>query len=67
MSKVFMTPCQRPPQLWEVNQQDGQPNAFQRQQMQYVFRKIEKEVAEEAERRRAAVEEDEKLKQEEEA
>ncbi|KAK3842530.1 MAG: Dolichyl-phosphate-mannose-protein mannosyltransferase-domain-containing protein [Linnemannia gamsii] len=63
MSKVFMTPCQRPPQLWEVNRQDGQPNAYQRQQMQHVLRKMEKE---EATRHQAAEEEREKLKRQEE-
>ncbi|KAG0378220.1 hypothetical protein BGX24_004480 [Mortierella sp. AD032] len=63
MSKVFMTPCQRPPQLWEVNRQDGQPNAYQRQQMQHVLRKMEKE---EATRHQAAEEEREKLKGQEE-
>ncbi|KAG0262492.1 hypothetical protein BGZ95_004011 [Linnemannia exigua] len=62
MSKVFMTPCQRPPQLWEVNRQDGQPNAFQRQQMQHVLRKMEKE---EADRQRAVEEEKEELRRQE--
>lgn len=46
MEKVFMTPCQRPPQLWEVDEQKGEPGAFVRQQMQYIFRRIEKEAAE---------------------
>ncbi|KAF9540722.1 hypothetical protein EC957_003870 [Mortierella hygrophila] len=46
MEKVFMTPCQRPPQLWEVNEQKGEPGAFVKQQMQFIFRRIEKEAAE---------------------
>ncbi|KAF9907773.1 hypothetical protein EC991_010643 [Linnemannia zychae] len=65
MAKVFMTPCQRPPQLWGVNRQEGRPNAFQRQQMQYVFRKIEREFEqEEAEHLRVAKEKEEELKNE---
>lgn len=59
MEKVFMTPCQRPPQLWEVNEQKGEPGAFVRQQMQYIFRRIEKEAAE----KRSMEEEDEKARQ----
>ncbi|KAF9932540.1 hypothetical protein FBU30_007979 [Linnemannia zychae] len=46
MQNVFMTPCQRPPQLWEDNQQEGEPNEFQKQQMQYIIKKMEKEHAE---------------------
>jgi hypothetical protein len=60
-ANVFMTPCQRPPQLWEVNEQEGKPNAFQRQQMQYIFRRIEREDREKAERRKE-LEESEDLK-----
>lgn len=61
-ANVFMTPCQRPPQLWEVNEQEGKPNAFQRQQMQYIFRKIEKEAKVEAERRKRLEEEGAEVK-----
>ncbi|KAG0281983.1 hypothetical protein BGZ96_000956 [Linnemannia gamsii] len=57
-ANVFMTPCQRPPQLWDVNEQEGKPNAFQKQQMQYIFRKIEKDAKEEAERRKKLEEEE---------
>lgn len=59
MEKVFMTPCQRPPQLWEVNEQKGEPGAYMRQQMQYIFKRIEKEEAE----KRAIAEEEEAKKQ----
>ncbi|KAF9081328.1 hypothetical protein BGX23_001012 [Mortierella sp. AD031] len=62
MPWVFMTPCQRPPQLWEVNEQLGRPNPFQRQQMQHVLKKMEQEAAEgaatKAERQRVAEEEE---------
>ncbi|KAF9291651.1 hypothetical protein BGZ68_002973 [Mortierella alpina] len=43
MQHVFMTPSQRPPQLWHVNRQAGEPNPYQRQQMQAIFELIEKE------------------------
>ncbi|KAF9979387.1 hypothetical protein BGZ75_009761 [Mortierella antarctica] len=43
MQHLFMTPSQRPPQLWHVNQQAGEPNPYQRQQMQAIFETIEKE------------------------
>ncbi|KAF9999587.1 hypothetical protein BGZ80_006540, partial [Entomortierella chlamydospora] len=28
---IFMTPSQRPPQLWDVNEQKGRPDPYQRQ------------------------------------
>ncbi|KAI8347499.1 Dolichyl-phosphate-mannose-protein mannosyltransferase-domain-containing protein [Mortierella sp. GBAus27b] len=40
---IFMTPAQRPPQLWDVNQQKGKPNMYQRQQMQPVLEAMRKE------------------------
>ncbi|KAI8595428.1 hypothetical protein EDD21DRAFT_420667, partial [Dissophora ornata] len=43
MENLFMTPSQRPPQLWELNEQQGRPNAYQRQQLRAVFEVIEKE------------------------
>ncbi|KAK3827906.1 MAG: hypothetical protein J3Q66DRAFT_409014 [Benniella sp.] len=43
MDSLFMTPAQRPPQLWEVNEQKGQPTMYQRQQMQAIFEAMRKE------------------------
>ncbi|KAF9206431.1 hypothetical protein BGZ49_002467 [Haplosporangium sp. Z 27] len=40
---IFMTPSQRPPQLWDIHEQKGQPNPYQRQQMQSVLEMIAKE------------------------
>ncbi|KAF9095600.1 hypothetical protein BGX27_001252 [Mortierella sp. AM989] len=45
---VFMTPSQRPPQLWDVNTQKGRPNAYQRQQMHSVLEMIKNEENEKA-------------------
>ncbi|KAF8986231.1 hypothetical protein BGZ46_007762 [Entomortierella lignicola] len=40
---IFMTPSQCPPQLWDIHEQKGQPNPYQRQQMQLVLEMIAKE------------------------
>ncbi|KAF9345807.1 hypothetical protein BGX26_002724 [Mortierella sp. AD094] len=47
---IFMTPSQRPPQLWDVNEQKGRPNPYQRQQMHSVLEMVQKEAKEKAER-----------------
>ncbi|KAG0318801.1 hypothetical protein BGZ99_005451 [Dissophora globulifera] len=62
MDDIFMTPCQRPPQLWTVNEQKGRPNPYQRQQMQAIFEAMRKE--EHAKRQRG--EEEEKMRMDEE-
>ncbi|KAF9353704.1 hypothetical protein BGX34_011410 [Mortierella sp. NVP85] len=51
MDSLFMTPAQRPPQLWEMNEQKGQPTMYQRQQMQAVFEAMRKEDEEKKRRK----------------
>ncbi|KAG0301534.1 hypothetical protein BGZ98_008270, partial [Dissophora globulifera] len=62
MDDIFMTPCQRPPQLWTVNEQKGRPNPYQRQQMQAIFEAMRKEEQEKRQRE----EEEERMRMDEE-
>ncbi|KAF9945149.1 hypothetical protein BGZ72_001617 [Mortierella alpina] len=61
MQHVFMTPSQRPPQLWHVNRQTGEPNPYQRQQMQATFELIEKEEKQRRVKEKLELEEKERL------
>ncbi|CAO3566900.1 unnamed protein product [Mortierella alpina] len=65
MQHIFMTPSQRPPQLWHVNRQAGEPNPYQRQQMQPIFELIEKEEKEKRVKERLEREEKERLERQE--
>ncbi|KAF9957265.1 hypothetical protein BGZ70_009564 [Mortierella alpina] len=65
MQHIFMTPSQRPPQLWHVNRQAGEPNPYQRQQMQSIFELIEKEEKQKRVKERLEREEKERLERQE--
>ncbi|KAF9433059.1 hypothetical protein BGZ76_009944 [Entomortierella beljakovae] len=58
---IFMTPCQRPPQLWDINEQKGKPNPYQRQQMRSIMEMIRAEEEEkEKEKSQAALKKQQK-------
>ncbi|KAF9562613.1 hypothetical protein EC968_005190 [Mortierella alpina] len=65
MQHIFMTPSQRPPQLWHVNRQAGEPNPYQRQQMQAIFELIEKEEKQRRVQERLEMEEKERKERQE--